>query len=204
MKIAMTLVLSLFLTNCTVPKMDMKIPFMDYPEEKKVSKTKKKKIYRNKVKKVKKKWAGQYDTVPKNAFDHLDYSQTKLDKGKALHLLNNYRRQNGLRIVTLDARLNKAALRHAKDLAKHDRISHHGSDGSEPDKRISDAGYKWSFSAENVATGQNSFEETLQGWKESPGHNANLLAKDAAHVGFALVVNRKTGYKTFWVMTIAS
>ncbi len=148
-------------------------------------------------------WTGKHDRVPLNAFSHKNYAGVKLDRNKALYLVNRYRESKGLSKVSLDSRLNKAALVHAKDIAKHDVISHNGSDGSEADDRISAAGYKWSLAAENVATGQSSLEETFRGWQNSPGHNANLLLSDAVHVGFAMVYDKRKGYKTFWVMTIA-
>ena len=97
-----------------------------------------------------------------------------------------------------------AAKNHSTDLAKWDRISHFGSDGSNPWDRVKRSGYNARVAAENVGTGQTSFEEVLKGWKESPGHNKNLLLADAEHVGIALVREGKTEFKTFWTLVIGA
>ncbi|NJO32801.1 MAG: CAP domain-containing protein, partial [Rhodospirillales bacterium] len=41
-------------------------------------------------------------------------------------------------------------------------------------------------------------------WKESPGHNKNLLLTDAEHMGIALVQDPKTEFKTFWTLVVGS
>ncbi len=58
--------------------------------------------------------------------------------------------------------------------------------------------------AENVGTGQVNIEEVVKGWKESPGHNQNLLLTDAEHMGIALVQDPKTEFKTFWTLVVGS
>ena len=70
--------------------------------------------------------------------------------------------------------------------------------------RVKRAGYKARLAAENVGTGQASFEEVMKGWKNSPGHNKNLLLADAEHMGIALVNEQKTEFKSFWTMVVGS
>lgn len=147
---------------------------------------------------------GTYDKAPVGALSDRDYSQTRLNAEQALQLINEYRRQNGLKPLKLNAQLGDAAKNHSTDLAKWDRISHFGSDGSNPWDRVKRSGYNARVAAENVGTGQTSFEEVLKGWKESPGHNKNLLLADAEHVGIALVREGKTEFKTFWTLVIGS
>ena len=66
------------------------------------------------------------------------------------------------------------------------------------------AGYNARLAAENVGTGQVTFDEVLKGWKDSPGHNKNLLLGDATHMGIALVHVEKTEFKTFWTLVIGA
>lgn len=148
--------------------------------------------------------AGTYDKAPVGAFEHRNYSKVKLDPLEALRLINAYRKSKGLGSVTLDPILTKIAKRHSSDLAKHDRISHYGSDGSNPWDRVERSGYNPQLAAENVGTGQLSIKEVMQGWKDSPGHNKNLLLSDARHVGIALVYSPKTEYKTFWTLVLGA
>lgn len=147
---------------------------------------------------------GTYDKAPVGAFQHRDYKSVRLDPNLALQLINKYRRKNGLQPVKLDPLLTKAAKAHSRDLARHDRISHYGSDGSNPWDRVVRSGYKPQLAAENVGTGQLSIKEVMQGWKNSPGHNKNLLLADARHIGIALVYQEKTEYKTFWTLVLGS
>ena len=133
-----------------------------------------------------------------------DYSKTALNPELARDLINQYRRDKGLKPLKLNAELTNAAKAHARDLARWDRISHYGSDGSNPWDRVKRAGYKARLAAENVGTGQVSFQEVMRGWKDSPGHNKNLLLSDAEHMGIALVQDNKTEFKSFWTLVIGS
>ena len=147
---------------------------------------------------------GTYDKAPKGALSDRDYSQTKLDPNVVLELVNQYRKQNGLKVLKLNAELSDAAKNHSRDLAKWDRISHFGSDGSNPWDRVKRTGYNARLAAENVGTGQVTIEEVFKGWKESPGHNKNLLLADAEHMGVALVQEPKTEFKTFWTLVLGA
>ena len=75
---------------------------------------------------------GSYDKAPTGALADRDYSKTQLNAEKALDVINAYRKQHGLKPLKLSAELANAAKNHSRDLAKWDRISHFGSDGSNP------------------------------------------------------------------------
>jgi uncharacterized protein YkwD len=147
---------------------------------------------------------GSYDKAPSGGLSDRDYSATLLNADRARDLVNAYRKQNGLKPLQLNANLTEAAKAHSRDLAKWDRISHFGSDGSNPWDRVKRSGYNARLAAENVGTGQVSFEEVLKGWKDSPGHNKNLLLADATHMGIALVHEQKTEFKTFWTLVLGA
>ena len=148
--------------------------------------------------------ASPSERAPKGALADRDYSGTLLNPETAREAINQYRKTKGLKPLKLDAELTTAARAHANDLAKWDRISHYGSDGSNPWDRVKRAGYNAKLAAENVGTGQVSFAEVLKGWQESPGHNKNLLQAEAQHMGLALVQDPKTEFKTFWTLVIGS
>ena len=148
--------------------------------------------------------SGTYEQAPAGALADRDYSHTTLDADKARELINTYRKQKGLKPLKLNAELTAAAKSHSRDLAKWDRISHYGSDGSNPWDRVKRTGFQARLAAENVGTGQIDFQEVLRGWEESPGHNKNLLLADATHMGIALVQDPKTEFKSFWTLVVAS
>lgn len=147
---------------------------------------------------------GSFEKAPAGALATRNYSDTRLNAEAARDLVNAYRKSKGLRPLRLQPALTEAARAHSRDLAKWDRISHFGSDGSNPWDRVQRAGYQAKLAAENVGTGQASIQEVLKGWQGSPGHNKNLLLPDAVHMGIALVQDSRTEFKTFWTLVVAS
>lgn len=156
--------------------------------------------------------ANLQDGAPRNSYEKpspgalsgRDYSSTRLDAEHARKLINDYRKKHGLKPLRLSPELTTAAKAHSRDLARWDRISHYGSDGSNPWDRVKRSGYDARLAAENVGTGQATFDEVMKGWKASPGHNKNLLMADAEHMGIALVQDPKTEFKTFWTLVLGS
>lgn len=148
--------------------------------------------------------AGSYEKAPRGALTDRDYTATALNPEIARDLINQYRHDHGLKPLKLNPKLTEAAKEHSRDLSKWDRISHYGSDGSNPWDRVKRTGYNAKLAAENVGTGQISFDEVLKGWKESPGHNKNLLLSDAHDMGLALVQDPKTEFKSFWTLVIGT
>ena len=132
------------------------------------------------------------------------FGQPHLDANTALALINAYRAEKGLSALTLDPRLTQAAKAHSRDLAKAGKISHFGSDGSNPWDRVKRTGYGAKLAAENIGTGQKSVEEVIEGWKGSEAHNRNLLLPDAESIGIALVYDAKSSFKTFWTLVVGA
>jgi uncharacterized protein YkwD len=148
--------------------------------------------------------SGTFERAEPGVLSGRDYSQTSLNAEMARDIINAYRKQNGLKPLKLNPELTDAAKAHSRDLAKWDRISHYGSDGSNPWDRVKRTGYKARLTAENVGTGQINFSEVMKGWEASPGHNKNLLTPDATHMGIALVQDPHTEFKSFWTLVLAS
>ncbi|CCB63304.1 SCP-like extracellular [Hyphomicrobium sp. MC1] len=148
--------------------------------------------------------AGTYERAEPGVLSNRDYSHTALNAEMARDVINAYRKKYGLKPLKLNAELTEAAKAHSRDLAKWDRISHYGSDGSNPWDRVKRTGYKARLTAENVGTGQINFNEVMKGWEESPGHNKNLLTPDATGMGIALVQDPHTEFKSFWTLVIAA
>ncbi|MEE9347700.1 MAG: CAP domain-containing protein [Robiginitomaculum sp.] len=123
---------------------------------------------------------------------------------QALSELNVYRAQYGLSPLSLDDKLMAASQAHSDDISQTGAAGHAGSDGKFHDTRLKRAGYAFSITAENVATGQESWEEAFQAWKDSPGHNKNLLMPDVTQLGIALTYEPSTKYLTYWTMVLAA
>jgi uncharacterized protein YkwD len=127
-----------------------------------------------------------------------------LNQNIALADFNAYRARMGLSPVVLNDKLSAASRAHARDLADHGIISHTGTDGSGHGDRVQRQGYQFSIAAENVATGQKSWNRVFKAWQDSPGHNENLLRDDVTDFGIALVYEPRSNYETYWAMVVAA
>jgi len=127
-----------------------------------------------------------------------------LDMELAVVELNSYRVQFGLEPVALDPMLVLSSQVHAEDMARHGIVSHTGTDGSAHTDRMMRNGYTFSIAGENVASGQDSWNKVFQAWKDSPGHNENLLMPEATDFGIALVFEKSTQYRYYWAMIMAA
>lgn len=98
-----------------------------------------------------------------------------------------------------NAALTQAAAGHSDDMVAHNFFSHTGSDGSTLGSRVTAAGYPWSAVGENIAAGQASVAEVVDGWMKSDGHCANLMNAAYRDIGAACVAgNAGTTYRTYW------
>jgi uncharacterized protein YkwD len=108
------------------------------------------------------------------------------------------------RPLKLRSALESAAKAHAQDMAKHGRMSHVGSDGSNVSQRVMRTHYEWQTVAENVAAGQSSPEAVLRSWLESPGHCTNLMGPQYTEMGVGYAVNLDHAEGIFWAQVFAS
>lgn len=98
-------------------------------------------------------------------------------------LVNRARHRAGCYPVILNAKLSKAARHHSVDMARHRNMSHWGSDGSGPGRRIARAGYDWSAYGENVAYGYPTSAAVMAAWMSSPGHRHTILTCEFREIG---------------------
>jgi uncharacterized protein YkwD len=126
------------------------------------------------------------------------------DSNEALRLVNDFRVKKNLTPLSIDPQVTAAAEALVKDMAKHDRMSHIGPDGQDVGKRLLAAGYPYRIAAENVAVGQASVEETIEGWEKNAPNSRNILLAGAKHAGIAYEYKPDTKYKTFWALVVAA
>ncbi len=117
--------------------------------------------------------------------------------------VNRARAVEGLAPLRIEPRLSLAASEHACDMAERRFFSHEGSDGSRVDARVRKAGYAYRLVAENIAAGQPSPVEVVDGWMHSDGHRRNILRPSAteAGVGYALA-DDASGFRHYWVLVL--
>ena len=122
-------------------------------------------------------------------------------------LINNYRNQNGLGDLTPCVSLNRAAQGHSEDMRDLDYFDHDNLDGDDPFDRMCNACFDLSCTSqtamgENIAAGNSGAQGTFDQWRNSPGHNANMLSNSFNFMG----IGRATGggtYGTYWTNVFA-
>lgn len=106
-----------------------------------------------------------------------------------LDALNAYRAEYGLEPLIYSKRLEQAISRHVQDLYNRQFFDHTNPDGKTPGDRAVDAGFCHVYVGENIAAGQVDVEAVMQAWKNSPGHNKNMLLADYVYVGMGYFVS---------------
>ena len=97
---------------------------------------------------------------------------------------NHARNQEKLGPLKLSPKLCESAAIHARDMAKHQKLDHTGSDGSTVADRVKRVGYIYVRVGENIADGQKTVNQVMDTWMKSPGHRANILG-DYTELGAA-------------------
>ncbi|MEO9865079.1 MAG: CAP domain-containing protein [Yoonia sp.] len=135
------------------------------------------------------------DTAPTTAVADVDFGE----------LLNGLRIDNGLTMVTYDARLDAAAQKHAQDMLDNNYFSHDSLDGRTFSDRIAAEGYVAAYEGENILKGQQNNQDALDAWLLSKNHRELMLDESLPNQvaeDFALGVAGQ-GRDTRWVLLMA-
>jgi uncharacterized protein YkwD len=125
-------------------------------------------------------------------------STSSAAEAEVLRLVNVRRAANGCDALTVDATLAAVARAHSKDMAANDYFSHDGRDGRDPFKRMRDAGYAYSWAAENIAAGQGTAASVMGSWMNSPGHRENILNCKLTELGVGVWTDSSSRYGIYW------
>jgi uncharacterized protein YkwD len=67
------------------------------------------------------------------------------------------------------------------------------------------AGYtSYTTAGENIAAGQQTAQAVFNAWKNSSGHNANMLKASFTQIGIGHVVVNGSKYGTYWTTDFAN
>lgn len=102
-------------------------------------------------------------------------------------LVNAARRDAGLSELELDADLCAAAQARAQEIAQS--FSHTRPDGSSCFTILEEFGISYRAAGENIAMGQRTPEEVMDGWINSSGHRANILNGTFTSIGVGYYVD---------------
>lgn len=119
-------------------------------------------------------------------------------ENQIISLINQERANNGLSKLSFSNAISRAARGHSLDMACHNFASHTGSNGSSVFTRLVQAGFSYSYAAENVAGGYGSPSEVVSGWMNSSGHRTNILDPNMTYIGVGYASLSGTTYGDYW------
>ncbi|MCR5737346.1 MAG: hypothetical protein K6G64_06835 [Eubacterium sp.] len=145
-------------------------------------KTKKKQKQKKKSKKTTKKTVTKTtNQTRENTMEKTVTTKEQEYVNRVVELVNNERAKAGLGKVTLNETLNNAAQLRAKESAVS--FSHTRPNGTAFSTVLQEYSISYRGAGENIAWGQKTPEEVMNGWMNSPGHRANILNGSFTKIG---------------------
>lgn len=114
-----------------------------------------------------------------------------------VQLLNTYRAANGRPPVVATRLLNQVAYDHSLDMGTRRYFSHNSPEGTTPFQRMRNAGYSGGR-AENIAAGNADAQRTFTQWRNSSGHNTNMLDPSSRAIGIGRAYVAGSPYRYYW------
>jgi uncharacterized protein YkwD len=120
-------------------------------------------------------------------------------EAKVFAAINEERKKNNRKPLTLNKRLAVAARKHSQRMVRDQFFDHEDPGGKGPSERVEDEGYRWSRVGENIAMNsgyKDPVPQAVAGWMKSPGHRRNILDGDFTESGIGIARVGKRVYFT--------
>ena len=115
---------------------------------------------------------------------------------RVIELVNKERALYGLGSVSGLHNLSSASQARAKEIV--DLFSHTRPNGSSCFTIFDEYNVAHGYAGENIAAGQDTPEEVVNAWMNSPGHRANILNKNYTHLGVGCYTVDNSRYGIYW------
>jgi uncharacterized YkwD family protein len=106
---------------------------------------------------------------------------------KVVDLTNQERAKSGLPALKVDMPLSKMAREKSRDMSANGYFSHTSPTYGSPFDMMKKYGISYRSAGENIAMGQRTPEEVVNGWMNSEGHRKNILNPNYNHIGVGYV-----------------
>lgn len=123
------------------------------------------------------------------------------EEQELIDLTNAERKKAELPPLAVNPKLMAAARAHAENMARQEKLEH-TLDDKDPAARVTDAGYKFRTTGENVAWNADTPKEAVKDWMDSPPHRENILKKGYADIGAAVAKSKKG--ERYWVQVFGA
>lgn len=131
------------------------------------------------------------EPVPQTPYFNEAYEQAVLDQ------VNQVRQGLGLSPLTLNTTLVNAA--HTRSMEIVEQASHTRPDGRSCFTAWDDVGVSYTSAGENIAAGQQTPEEVMEDWINSPGHYANIINENFTELAVGCYYVPGSTYGYYWV-----
>lgn len=108
---------------------------------------------------------------------------------EVVRLVNEIRKQNGLRELTYDWQLSRVARIKSEDMRDNKYFSHTSPTYGSPFQMMKSFGITYRSAGENIARGQATPQAVVNAWMNSSGHRANILNPSFTHIGVGYAQN---------------
>lgn len=121
--------------------------------------------------------------------EELITEQKKIEEFRVsvFHLVNNARIESGKQPLIYSVQLEKTAQMHAEDMVKRDFFAHVNPDGFDVMIRVKTYKYDQRDVGENIALGQITPADVMEGWLNSLPHRENLLKSNFTEMGVGII-----------------
>ncbi len=119
-------------------------------------------------------------------FKTKNISVDKASGQEMFKLINEERRQRGLKELTFSESLAQVGRGHCKDMFIRGYFSHYTPEGLSPFDRMAQGDIAFNYAGENLALAPNT-DLAMKGFMQSAGHRANILSVNFGKVGIGVI-----------------
>lgn len=115
---------------------------------------------------------------------------TTTQENEVIRLVNVQRSKAGLQLLKTNWQLCRVARYKSADMANKGYFAHNSPTYGTPFRMMESFGLRFSSAGENIAYGQRTPAEVMNGWMNSPGHKSNIMSGSYTEIGVGLAKNK--------------
>ncbi|WP_246476532.1 CAP domain-containing protein [Salicibibacter cibi] len=139
---------------------------------------------------------GQVDEQDNEQNNDQNFETESEFEQEVVRLTNEEREDQGLQPLEAHSDLSDVARVKSEDMRDSDYFSHDSPNYGSPFDMMDEFGIDYMGAGENIAAGQQSPEQVVEGWMNSDGHRDNILNEDFTHIGIGHVAGGS--YGDYW------
>jgi len=124
------------------------------------------------------------------------YTEVKTIEYQVVQLVNKERSKYGLKPLTANWQLARVARMKSQDMRDRRYFSHTSPTYGSPFNMMKAFNISYSAAGENIAAGQPTAQQVMNGWMNSPGHRKNILSPQFTEIGVGYATGGSMRY--YW------